>query len=346
MVVLFIYYSIEGGTKRGQMIFSLIFKGLLDNIASQNKLIQVMKKLLLLVILTSIFFNTKSQIALTTPVLSSPSDMNCIEIGSALTLEWETVSGATSYEINFYNNGSTNNTFTSSTNSFNGNTSNFPNWSTFFWRVKAVNQNDSSAWSEPFSFKAQNSCDDSQNGVILTQPENNITTALTSVFFDWEHYMFGSSNATEYILVIAKSSNLSDVQEYTINQGTSKTLYNLEPNTEYSWQVRAYYFGSYIERSQLRSFQTPSDVTTGIELNTNGGIKVFPNPAYDNIAVQGLKAKTEFTVTDLNGKTCLAGILSTQQANINITDLNKGLYILELLNEDTTTKRIKLIKSK
>ena len=73
-------------------------------------------------------------------------------------------------------------------------------------------------------------------------------------------------------------------------------------------------------------------------------ISVFPNPASDHISIRGMESQDgikELKITDLSGKIIIRSKYNS--ARMDISHLNKGVYILQISNE-RESKVIKLIK--
>lgn len=71
---------------------------------------------------------------------------------------------------------------------------------------------------------------------------------------------------------------------------------------------------------------------------------IFPNPATSEIKVQcsNISENISFTITDAIGKKVMEGFISEKMNSINILQLSKGVYILEIGNPDF--KKCKLVK--
>ncbi len=88
----------------------------------------------------------------------------------------------------------------------------------------------------------------------------------------------------------------------------------------------------------------------GIDSIDNDGNKypsnftIFPNPATSEIKVQcsNISENISFTITDAIGKKVMEGFINEKLNSINVLQLSKGVYILELGNPDF--KKYKLVK--
>ncbi|GEM_PF-1280601 len=78
------------------------------------------------------------------------------------------------------------------------------------------------------------------------------------------------------------------------------------------------------------------------ELST-GRIGLYPNPAYDKIKVEGLKGIASYRILTTNGILIREGLIQ-QLATIDISDLNQGIYLLEIVEDDYKMVR-KLVKN-
>ena len=72
-------------------------------------------------------------------------------------------------------------------------------------------------------------------------------------------------------------------------------------------------------------------------------LSIYPNPTTDVINIQNLKGEYSYSVYDVAGKLLLnkTNAISTQ---IDISTLNKGLYLLELVDTNNIKSIIKVVK--
>ncbi|WP_171606526.1 T9SS type A sorting domain-containing protein [Limnovirga soli] len=79
-------------------------------------------------------------------------------------------------------------------------------------------------------------------------------------------------------------------------------------------------------------------------VNTTPTIQLYPNPAKNNLQIQGLPAgTTKLTVTDISGNTRIIATANSTVYSINITQLTSGNYLLNIktANEVITKQFIK-----
>ena len=81
------------------------------------------------------------------------------------------------------------------------------------------------------------------------------------------------------------------------------------------------------------------------ELNQQVNIKVFPNPANDQITIASDALILKVEILDLTGETQLYKTgMSSKQYALNVSDLSEGIYIVKLSTSQgqTTQKLLKL----
>lgn len=72
-------------------------------------------------------------------------------------------------------------------------------------------------------------------------------------------------------------------------------------------------------------------------------IKVFPNPTYNFVTLEGITKLTAVTITNTNGQTVLKKSISKNQM-IDISSLSSGIYFLYLINDNNYFEMHKLVK--
>ena len=87
-------------------------------------------------------------------------------------------------------------------------------------------------------------------------------------------------------------------------------------------------------------------LTDNVEIPPLQSISLYPNPGDKQITIKGLPStKTEIEIVTLEGKTCIRKIITQKiYANIDISQLKPGIYILSAKTDDeiTTMKFVKL----
>ncbi len=130
----------------------------------------------------------------------------------------------------------------------------FEKGSTYFWRVRSVNDVGWSEWSETWSFTVSEG--DPNANIVLTEPTDGATISTLTPLMKWEEV----AGASSYQIKIAPEK---DVENYTDWYGFSKTVKQnsiivdeaiLSYDTQYWWIVRAKIGNKYTEWSEPWSF--------------------------------------------------------------------------------------------
>ena len=97
---------------------------------------------------------------------------------------------------------------------------------------------------------------------------------------------------------------------------------------------------AYQTANQWEDFTNIVETTTAIQNVNSSNINLYPNPTTDYFKISGFYVTALITLKDLNGKTLLTKQI-TDNENISVSSLCKGVYILEITtNEGTIEKKI------
>lgn len=81
--------------------------------------------------------------------------------------------------------------------------------------------------------------------------------------------------------------------------------------------------------AEVQVFAPDTDLST--EIHKQIDVNIFPNPATDKVIVTTPKETfKKFTLYNTNGQTILSNNVNTQELEINVSQLTKGVYILKL----------------
>lgn len=82
--------------------------------------------------------------------------------------------------------------------------------------------------------------------------------------------------------------------------------------------------------STIFFFGNYREITTSTDSRYQLPIQVWPNPARDYVQVQGVPANGQLRLIDLNGRVLQNWITQPGQMQLNLPDLNSGIYVLQL----------------
>jgi hypothetical protein len=72
---------------------------------------------------------------------------------------------------------------------------------------------------------------------------------------------------------------------------------------------------------------------TGIDEINNNGINIFPNPASTLVTIETLKSGLTYQLVNSTGEVVMNGILESSHKQIDISNLSKGIYFLNIENK-------------
>jgi hypothetical protein len=225
------------------------------------------------------------------PILKSPAD-NAPNRPITMTLAWDTVAGATTYGVEL---DTTNSVFdnvilhvdtvTQSSMILIG----LQNATTYFWRVRSINDNGISQYSSPRSFTT---IVDTPDVPINTQPNDGAIDLPLTFALSWDP----APRATSYGVQVSAANNFSSfiLNTDTISQ-TSVNLTGLANIKVYYWKVRAINIGGPSQYTSIQSFTTvdlPPDAPVAA-LPANGSIQ---NPKTLQLVWRSAKRATSYRV--------------------------------------------------
>ncbi|MBI5475582.1 MAG: T9SS type A sorting domain-containing protein [Ignavibacteriales bacterium] len=125
----------------------------------------------------------------------------------------------------------------------------------YYWRVKALDEYNSSTWSEVWYFNTRSSPPPIPSTPVLVSPANGATNISTGLYLSWD----ATNYAETYGLQVSKYSNFSFL---TYNRSgitsTSEFVSGLEYSKTYYWRVNATNISGSSSWSSIRNFTTRS----------------------------------------------------------------------------------------
>ena len=249
------------------------------------------------------------------PTLSSPAN-NATDVALDVTLNWGSVSGATSYHVEVSTASDFGTTVvdkTVTTNSYTFASGELSNDIKYYWRVSSVNSGGESGWSSVWGFTTIPAIPASPT---LSSPAKDATDVPLDVTLTWSSV----SGATSYHVEV---SAVSDFGTTVIEKTVEKNAYSIEEeilfgDTVYYWRVRASNAAGTSDWSEVWNFRTIS--VTGIQ---NIGhlieFKIYPNPSAGRFSIESSDLKNQ---------------------SVFITIFDNGGHIIRILREDNVDRRM------
>jgi photosystem II stability/assembly factor-like uncharacterized protein len=297
---------------------------------------------------STIFSFTTSDITLNKPELIYPVD-NALNCTLNQTVKWLKTDNALSYIIQYSPTSTwatyeevTSETFYKILNDL------LPN-NKYYWKVKAVNGDNSSPWSDISSFTTT---DIKLTTPTLVIPGNNAANrSYSTLTFSWKTDL----NANEYIFQLSTLPNFARPEQYSTKVNNIK-ISLLDKATKYYWRVKSKNGNFESGWSLVRSFTTAL-LKEAIEDQENNPIisqntiKVAPNP---------LTNRSEISITTVDGNAnylVLYNLLGLKvkefqipsgavnvQFEFNRENLPAGVYMLVLSNSDGNVSELLFIE--
>ena len=279
----------------------------------------------------------------------TPNSLGATAItNTAATVTWSAFIVADTFRVRYSLNGTTNfmwKDVNGAAGNNTGLTGLIPN-STYKFQVASRCNGVSSAYSIPYIFTTTNSISNcitpfgtSTSGITGTTADLNWSNLVTADTFRVRYSVNGTTN------FIWKDVNGAGGVDST-------QLTGLALNTTYQWQVRTLCNGvGTTPYSVSEIFSTlPARISSTINENNFIEITAFPNPAHNNLTLE-FKTPIEKTVSiivfDMSGRKWITKYIwinsNENSTDLNVSNLAKGIYIVEVQSEGLISKRIKIL---
>lgn len=93
-----------------------------------------------------------------------------------------------------------------------------------------------------------------------------------------------------------------------------------------------------LELSQTEKLLLEKEAAFIEDVQSNGYLKVYPNPATQCIKIESTLQKGTYEIKDMSGKVVLQGQFNLRE-EINITNLKPGLYFVTMEGEKVLTSK-------
>ncbi len=202
----------------------------------------------------------------------------------------------------------------------------------FVWVRSVCSDDDNSDWTSVVTFTT--------TAVPCDMPMNVVATNITATtaVISWNAPANGSANAYEYIY---SETNTAPATDGTMVTETSVTLSDLNEETQYFVWVRSVCGDN--EKGDWTSsihFTTTSTSVEEIEM-AQADTRIYPNPFTSVVTVTNINHVAKIEVVDIVGK--LTKVFEPQK-ELNMSDLQSGLYMINITYTDGSVKSLKVAK--
>lgn len=285
-----------------------------------------------------------------TPAASSclaPSGVSTTNIASsAATLVWNAVSGATTYTIQYKTSTATTWSTAATVATTNYNLTALVSGTTYSWQVKA----NCSAYSTVTNFTT----------ITCTAPTGlaSMNIVGSSATIVWNLV----SGATNYTIQYKKSNASAWTTRATVT-ANAFSLTGLSKNTTYNWRIKAncsaysaiatfktnatLRLNSFVVANDFEILKENQSINLPTELKTK--FSIFPNPAQNNVSLkinneENITGDVFYQVVDFRGKVRKSQKITDDNINLEISDLESGLYIIQMVSKLGVVESKTLIK--
>ncbi|WPQ66027.1 zinc-dependent metalloprotease family protein [Chitinophaga sancti] len=281
------------------------------------------------------------------------------------TVSWTAASGATSYSVDYkLNSSSTWTSAATATTATSVTLSGLTAASLYDWRVRTNCASGSGSYiAAQFTTLTASGCantlDNSTNGTTsgaATIPFNTDVTGLISPSGDVDYYKFVITTSGTITITLGTLPGDYDLKLYN-SSGTQLNVSQASGTTSESisrtvsagtYYVQVYgYNGAnsattcYTLRVALGTATRSVDITTDQDK-----VQVYPNPANSvvNINLAGVKGKSEVSLFDINGRQVMRREVNAANAQLDISSLTPGVYIIRVKNGTKEVSMTKIVK--
>lgn len=264
-------------------------------------------------------FTTRSN-TLDAPTLSSPAN-NALNVDINPALNWNSVANATEYTLQYSINDDLTDAVSFTTSNLSQSISSLNYETSYYWRVKATNNDTESEWSEIWKFTTRS---DALDAPTLSSPANNSQNISRSPTLSWNSV----NDATSYNLHYSTSSNFSTYTQVTGITNTSQQISGLSKRTTYYWRVNAKNDNTTSAWSATWQFKTSNNGKLSAENDYTEADEIvnfqsYPNPFTDETTIEfTLQNLSEVSVKIYNLQGNLVGTLLNGSVNAGTQTLN------------------------
>lgn len=205
------------------------------------------------------------------------------------------------------------------------------------------------------------------NNAVYDSSSSNIAqlTPMTTTIFNVYGTTLGCTNSASVTVNVLQSPDLNLEDEYNITEDNILVLGVTGGYTSYNWNTGAtdetiiidgatlgagtytYWVNATASNGCFSSDTTIINIAEGMGFEDNiinAQLKIYPNPSQGNIFVETSISGLKYKILDFTGKMILSNTINNYKEQINLSKFDKGIYFIQLQNENgRTIKSEKLI---
>ena len=200
---------------------------------------------------------------------------------------------------------------------------------TYYWHVKASHTQDTTMWSDTWTFSTLDMIDQ-------LSPEDGAFVPELFPTMAWEDV----TGVDGFNLVYGGNENFNDAIQVDLDAPSNefKVLYILEQDSTYFWKIRAFRDGDTTLWSPVWSFTIGQDTVGGVQnIFSLQNVNVYPNPANNSLFIDvniGQQKNAVVRIMDVLGKVLIQQEYTFEPGlntrKIDTSKLESGLYIVRI----------------
>ncbi|BDS10441.1 fibronectin type III domain-containing protein [Aureispira anguillae] len=208
---------------------------------------------------------------------------------------------------------------------------------TYYWRAASVNANDTSDFSDTWSFTTQYQLTTAPSLISPADVATNVSTSLLALVWD------STTNASQYQIQYSTSNDFTANVYNLTSASTNRSINGLASSTTYYWRVRASNSTGYSPWSTIWSFTTET-ITTQLQKVESNVFTIHPNPVQSTLFLDlGALNDAEGMLYNLQGQQLDQFSITGSKIQYEVSHLPKGIYCIEIKKQELT-KVLKFVK--
>ncbi len=156
-----------------------------------------------------------------------------------------------------------------------------------YWRLRSINSDNTSGWSEVYSFVTALKTPD------LYSPLNGAYVASQTIEFKWE--LTGKGLFYKFQIAYDKDFEFI-IKEETIYDNNTLSLGSLPTETNLFWRVMAYSSNLESDWSEVRTLKIKQTNTNSVKLDNFSSFSIYPNPFTDYVVMEIQDNSTNYQI--------------------------------------------------
>ena len=204
------------------------------------------------------------------------------------------------------------------------------------------------------------------NNAVYDSSSSHIAllTPMTTTIFNVYGTTLGCTNSASVTVEVHQSPDLNLEDEYNITEDNILVLGVTGGYTSYNWNTGAtdetiiidgailgtgtytYWVNATASNGCFSSDTTTVNIADGVGFesnNINTQLKIYPNPSQGNVFIETSASGLNYNILDFTGKVILSNTINHHKEQINLSEFDKGIYFIQLQNNDGIIKTEKLI---